>query len=103
MYKFNKDYIFRVEYFGGILINRHNFQILELDYNEAVWLTALEYSKGNVTCAKRVTQELGYNPEIEVCKFINKKVLSGIYDKIVQDELEDIVFKTKEKCLTVFK
>ena len=60
MYRFNKDYIFRIEFFGGILINRHNFQILELGYNEAVWLVALEFAEGNIICATKVVEALVY-------------------------------------------
>jgi len=102
MYRFNEDYIFRVEYFGGILINRRNFQILELGYNETVWLTALEFARGNLTCATKVTEALGYSTEIDISKFINKKIFSGIYKKSLKS-IDDIIFKTKEKCMPIFE
>lgn len=103
MYRFNKDYIFRVEFFGGILINRKNFQMLELEYSEAVWLVALEFAEGNVTCATKVVEALGYNPKIDISKFINKRIFSGTYSNNDLQNLDKIIFKTKEKCLPIFK
>ena len=90
-YKLDENVLFRVEFFGGVVISKKNFQRMELSKAEAVYIKALEKVNGNNSLAQKIVRNMTGN-NIDTCKLID----CGIIVEINEMGLDDTEIKYKE-------
>lgn len=73
-----KDILFRIENFGGIIINKHNFKRIELTIPEALFIYATQYT--NDINAKSIVCTILHVDSIDITKVLSLDIFEDIID-----------------------
>ncbi len=76
--RLKKDWLFRLEFFGGLLINRKTFERYELTFDEALYLKAVNYLDSEE--AIKVVSEILHKENIDLSRIVGLDVLENYGD-----------------------
>lgn len=91
-YKLNENVLFRIEFFGGLVINRKNFQRMELSKDETIYLKALEKVSGNSSLAYKIASNM-IREDIDIHRLIDNGIILEISNSAPKDSfvVKDII------------
>ncbi len=102
-YEFNKDFILRFEFFGGLLVSNKTFEIYELIHEDTIFLSCIKSNYSIKAAVEIVNRCLNvkYTPNleqfVEIGVLIKKQMLKTHKDKITKD-IVDFYFN-KINCI----
>ncbi|GFZ31224.1 radical SAM/SPASM domain-containing protein [Clostridium zeae] len=93
MHALKENILLRLEYFGGILINKDNFSRYQLNSSEAIFLRALE-KVGDIEKAAVIHDDIINNKDYDIDKFLKMGVIEE--EKSIKDKFDINIQKVIE-------
>lgn len=102
MYIFNERVLLRVEYKGGVVINKDNFARIELDKQETYFLFMIK-ATGDIDFARKMVIELFGEYNINIEKLENLNIIKNVMNKNNNIISEKVVGDIKQRCTEVWE
>lgn len=89
MYYLNEDILFRIEFFGGVLINKRNFTRYELNKSQAIFVKAIELV-GDLEQAKNIHDFFLKEKEYDIDRFLSLGIIQNKDSSNYKEKLSSI-------------